>query len=434
MTMVEATLRRPPASMPNAAPAHMLNAAPSALEGLRVLDLSGAMGNYAGKLFADMGADVVLVEPPGGSELRREPPFIDDVPGAERSLAFAYQNTSKRGIALDLDSASGQRLLRELAATADLVIETAPPGWMAARGIGYDDLARLRPQIVVASITPFGQTGPYAHMKATDLVGLALGGLLWMGGYQDAAPTQAHGDQAFKCAGMYGAVAAMLAVTEAELTGQGQHADISMQESVTLALENAAQTYDLEGVVRKRPLSDQRFAGYGLFPCKDGYIYLGSRGIGNSPAWSRSLQWFKDENMEGVDRLFGAEWSDLDYLKGNEARDVFGELFMRWSRQRSKDWLYSEGQKRLIPLAPVSTPADLLENPQLQARGHFVPFVHPLLQRAASMPGAPYLLSETPWHLYRPAPSLGQHTAEVLAEVGVSQDDLQRLFAAGVVA
>ena len=204
---------------------------PAALEGLRVLDLSGPMGNYAGKLFADMGADVVLVEPPGGTPLRREPPFIGDAPGAERSLNFAYQNTSKRGICVDLDSASGQRLLRELARTADLVIETAPPGWMAERGLGYEHLARQRPQLVVASITPFGQTGPYAQMQATDLVGLALGGLLWMGGYQDAAPTQAHGDQAFKCAAMYGAVAAMLAVTDAELTGEGQHVDISMQES-----------------------------------------------------------------------------------------------------------------------------------------------------------------------------------------------------------
>lgn len=408
--------------------------APAALEGLRVLDLSGAMGNYAGKLFADMGAEVLLIEPPGGSELRREPPFIDDLPGTERSLNFAYQNTSKRGACLDLETASGQRLLRELAATADLVVETAPPGWMAARGIGYDDLARLRPEIVVASITPFGQTGPYAQMKATDLVGLALGGLLWMGGYQDAPPTQAHGDQAFKCAAMYGAVAAMLAVTDAELTGRGQHVDISLQESVTLALENAAQTYDLEGVVRKRPLADQRFAGYGLFECKDGYIYLGSRGIGHSPAWSRSLKWFKDEGMEGVERLFGPEWADLDYLKSGEAREVFGEIFMRWSRQHSKAWLYSEGQKRLIPLAPVSTPADLLENPQLRARGHFVEFVHPLLKKAASMPGAPYVLSRTPWRIRRPAPTLGQHTAQVLAEIGLSKEDVSRLYSAGVAA
>ncbi|HVZ43582.1 MAG TPA: CoA transferase [Ramlibacter sp.] len=404
----------------------------NALEGLRVLDISGPMGNYSGKLFADMGADVILVEPPGGTALRHEPPFIGDVAGVERSLNYAYQNTSKRGIVLDLDTASGQRIFRELAAKADLVIETQPPGWMAARGIGYEALKALNPRISVASITPFGQTGPYAHLQATDLVGLALGGLLYMGGYRDAAPTQAHGDQAFKCAAMYGAVAAMLAVTAAELSGEGQHVDISMQESVTMALENAAQTYDLEGVVRKRPLGDQRFAGYGLFPCKDGYIFLGSRGIGTSPAWSRSLQWFRDEGMQGADRLHGAEWSDLDYLKSDEAREVFGELFIAWAMQHTKAWLYTEGQKRGIPLAPVSTPADLVENPQLRARGVFVPFTHPLLKQAAEMPGAPYVMNETPWQVRRPAPRLGEHTAEVLSEIGIAGDDLARLYAMGV--
>lgn len=409
-------------------------ATPAALAGLRVLDLSGPMGNYAGKLFGDLGADVVLVEPPGGTALRREPPFIDGVAGVERSLNFAYQNGSKRGICIDLDAASGQHLLRELAAGADLVIESAPPGWMAARGLGHDALAARRPSIVTTSITPFGQTGPYAALQATDLVGLALGGLLYMGGYRDTAPTQAHGDQAFKCAAMYGAVAALLAVTHAELTGEGQQVDVSMQEAVTLALENAAQTFELEGVVRRRPLGDQRFAGYGLFECRDGHIFLGSRGIGNSPAWSRSLQWFRDEGMVGVDRLFGPEWSDPAYLKGDEAREVFGELFMNWSRRHTKAWLYEQGQKRLIPLAPVSTPADLLDNPQLRARGLFVPFVHPLLKQAATMPGAPYLLSATPWRAQGPAPALGQHTAEVLGEIGLDAADVARLFAAGVVA
>jgi len=406
----------------------------SALEGLRVLDLSGPAGNYTGKLFADMGADVILVEPVQGTDLRREPPFIDGRPGIERSLNFAYQNTSKRGIALDLDTASGQRILRDLAATSDLLIETAPPGWMAARGIGYEALSSANPRLVFASITPFGQTGPYANMQATDLVALAMGGLLWMGGYQGVAPTQAHGDQAYKAAAMYGAVAAMLGVHEAELTGEGQHVDISIQESVTLALENAAQTYDLEGVIRKRPLGDQRFAGYGLFPCQDGYVFLGSRGIGNSPAWSRSLQWFRDEGMEGVDRLFGPEWSDLTYLKSDQARDDFAELFIPWASTRSKVWLYDEGQKRGIPLAPVSTPADLLSNPQLRSRGHFVPFNHPLLDKAAEMPGAPYVLSETPWKISRPAPTFGQHTQEVLEQLGIGADEIARLYSAGVIA
>jgi benzylsuccinate CoA-transferase BbsE subunit len=409
-------------------------ATPAALQGLRVLDLSGPMGNYAGKMFGDLGADVILVEPPGGTALRREPPFIGGEAGLERSLNHAYQNASKRGLCLDLTHERGRELLRELAAGADLVIESEAPGWMNEHGLGHAALAARRPQLVVTSITPFGQTGPWAAMLATDLVGLATGGLLHMGGYRDTAPTQAHGEQAYKCAAMYAAVAALLAVTQAELTGLGQHVDVSMQEAVTLALENAAQTYELEGTVRQRPLGDQRFAGYGLFPCRDGYIFLGSRGIGTSPAWTRSLQWFTDEGMHGVERLCGPEWSDLQYLKSDEAREVFGELFMAWSKKHSKAWLYAEGQKRLIPLAPVSTPADLLDNAQLASRGVFVDFVHPLLAQAAKMPGPPYQLSATPWRQQRPAPTLGQHSAEVLAEIGVDATEVARLRAQGVVA
>ena len=399
-----------------------------------MLDLSGPMGNYCGKLFGDMGADVILVEPPGGTALRFEPPFIYDVGGTERSLCHAYHNTSKRGICLDLASASGQQLFRRLAAGADLVIETGAPGEMRERGLDREALARARPSIVVTSITAFGQSGPYAQMLAEDIVGLAMGGLLYMGGYQDAAPTQAHGNQAFLCASMYGAVAAMLALTDADATGQGQQVDVSMQECVTLALENAAQTYDLEGVVRKRSPPEQRFAGYGVFECQDGYVSLSSRGIGDSPAWRRSLQWFADEGMAGVERLHGPEWSDPGYLKSKEAGDVFAELFLPWARQRTKAYLYREGQRRLVPLTPVNAPADLFDNPQLHSRGYFVPMQHPLLAQPASMPGAPYLLSRTPWRLQRPAPALGEHTSEVLAEIGIAPDEVARLYSARVVA
>jgi len=407
-------------------------ATPGALAGLRVLDLSGPMGNYCGKLFADMGADVILVESPAGTRLRSEPPFIDDIPGLERSLSFAYHNTSKRGITLDLDTTTGQDLFRNLAAGADVVIETEKPGVMDLRGIGFDALAALNPRLVLTSITAFGQSGPYAQFEAEDIVGLAMGGLLYMGGYRDAAPTRVHGNQAYLAASQFGAVAAMLAMLEAETTGIGQHVDVSMQECVVMALENAAQTFDLEGTIRKRPSAEQNFAGYGVFPCKDGYIYLGSRGIGTSKAWERSLKWFTDEKMEGVERLYGPEWSQLDYLKSEKARLAFAELFVPWARARTKAYLYGEGQRRQIPLAPINTPADLLENPQLRFRGHFVSVTHALRSAPLTMPGAPYQLSETPWRIQRPAPSLGQHNLEIYAEIGVGPADIEILTAAGV--
>ncbi|MBX3628279.1 MAG: CoA transferase [Rhizobacter sp.] len=389
---------------------------PGALDGLRVLDLSGAMGNYAGKLFAELGADVVLVEPPGGTALRQQPPFLDDRPGLERSLAFAYHNTSKRGVTLDLDSAPGQAQLRRLVAGADLLIETERPGVMDARGLGFEALSALQPGLVMLSITPFGQTGPYAQYVAEDIVALALGGMLYLGGYPDTAPMRVHGDQALLCANLYGAVAGMLALWQAEASGRGEHVDVSMQESIVLGLENAVQFLDLEGTVRRRWAGEQRFAGTGVYACRDGHVFLMAGGIGANKFWGRTLQWFADEGMAGVERLRGDAWNTVQHLQSDEAKRIFNEVFAPWAMQRTKASLYHAGQARQIPIAPVSSPADLLESRQLQSRGHFVELAKALGGRDLRMPGAPYKLSATPWRQRCRAPKLGEHNAELLTE------------------
>jgi benzylsuccinate CoA-transferase BbsE subunit len=405
----------------------------AALDGVRVLDLSGPMGNYCGKLFADMGADVILVEPPGGTRLRFEPPFIGDVLGLERSLSFAYYNTSKRGITLDLDCVSGQALFRQLVASADLVIASEKPGVMQARGLAYDKLAALRPQLVYASITPFGETGPYADYEAEDLIALAMGGLLYLGGYPDAAPTRVYGNQAILCANMFGAVAALLAVLDAEAGGAGQHVDVSMQECVVMALENSAQFFDLEHTVRKRHAGEQRFAGTGVFECEDGDIYLMAGGIGANKFWGRTIEWFIEESMAGVDALRGPQWTHIDYLKSDDAKRVFAQCFEPWAKTRTKDYLYREGQRRRIPIAPISKPADLLSSRQLRHRGYFVEVMHALHDKPLLMPGAPYRLSGTPWRIQRPAPRLGEHNADIYGEIGITPAELERLFSARVV-
>ena len=386
-----------------------------ALQGLTVIDLSGALGNYAGKLFAELGADVVLVEPPGGSSLRHEGPFLADLPGLERSLAFAYHNTSKRGITLDLDREADRATLRRLVATADLVIETERPGVMDERGLGYADLSKIRPGLVMLSITPFGQTGPYAQYQAEDIVALALGGMLYLGGYPDTAPIRVHGDQGILCANMYGAVAGIIALWHAEASGEGEHLDVSMQESVVMALENAVQFYDLEKTVRRRWAGEQRFAGTGVYACEDGYVFLMAGGIGANRFWSRTLEWFADEGMVGVERLQGPEWATVEFLKSDEAKRIFSEVFDPWALQRSKAHLYHAGQARKIPIAPVSSPKDIVENKQLQSRGHFVEVPDGIAGHTLHMPGAPYKLSETPWQIQRPAPRLGEHNLEILS-------------------
>ncbi len=409
------------------------SAPPTALAGLRVLDLSGPMGNYCGKMFADLGADVILIEPPSGTRLRFEPPFLDDKPGLERSLSYAYHNTSKRGITLNLDSVTGRELLRRLVANADVIVETEKPGVMRRRTLHYDALAAVRPQLVYTSITPFGQTGPYADYEVEDLIGLALGGLLSLGGYPDTAPIRVYGNQAYACASMFGAVAAMIGVLDAETSGRGQHIDVSMQECVVLALENAVQFYDLEGTLRKRLGAEQRWAGTGVFKCADGYIYLLAGGIGANKFWGRSLKWFKDENIPGVERLGGEEWTGVAYLRSEEAKRIFAEVFEPWVKTQTKAYLYREGQRRQVPIAAINAPRDLLQNRQLQFRNYFVEGAHPLREAPMLMPGAPYMFSGTPWRIQRPAPSLGQHNADVYGEIGIGRDELARLFSAGVV-
>ena len=398
-----------------------LSGTPNAsLDGVRVLDLSGALGNYAGKLFAELGADVVLIEPPQGTALRHQGPFLKDIPGVETSLAFAYHNTSKRSVTLDLETPADQKILRELVARADVLIDTSRPGKMDELGLCYEQLAAIRPSLVMLSITPFGQQGPYALYEAEDIVGLALGGLLSLGGYPDTAPMRVHGDQAVMCANMYGAVAAIVALTQAELTGEGEHIDVSMQECVVLAMENAVQFYDLEKTVRKRWAGDQKFAGTGVYACSDGYVFLMAGGIGANRFWERTLKWFAEEGMAGVEEFGRPHWQDVKFLESSEAKKLFSSLFLPWAASQTKAQLYHSGQARQIPIAPVNTPADIIDSPQLLSRGHFVDVPQAMEGRALRMPGAPYKLSRTPWRIQRPAPRLGQHNQEVMKELRAS--------------
>ncbi|MGZ8156208.1 MAG: CaiB/BaiF CoA transferase family protein [Burkholderiales bacterium] len=410
------------------------SSAPSrALSGIRVLELAGALSAYCGKMFAELGADVILIEPPGGAATRATPPFIHDEPGADRSLAFGYFNTSKRGITLDLDSEAGQALFRALAKDADLVVETLKPGALATRACGYEALAAVNPSLVMTSITGFGQTGPYAQYEWEDLIGLATGGFLYLGGYTDSPPIGAYGEQALLGASMYGAVASMLALTRAEASGEGEHVDVSMQECMVMAMETAVQFYDLEGKVRKRHADVQRFAGTGVFECSDGYIYMMASGIGANKFWPLSLQWLVDEKVPGVERLQGEEWNAVEYVGTEEAKRMFEAVFGPWAKTKTKAYLYEEGQRRHIPMAAINTPVDLLASPQLAQRSYFVELAHPALTKPMRMPGAPYRLAATPWRMEGPAPRLGEHNVEVYGELGFDADKLSALVRKGII-
>jgi benzylsuccinate CoA-transferase BbsE subunit len=406
-----------------------------ALTGLRVIDMSGMAGQYCGKMFADLGADVILVEPPGGSEPRREGPFLDNRPHHETSLTFSYFNTGKRGIVLDLDNQAGQMIMRRLIGRADLLIETEKPGVMSARGLDFDALSPTAPNIVVASITPFGQEGPFARYEAEDIVMLAIGGLLSLGGYVDTEPIAAYGNQAYLAGAQFAAVASLMALLANEREGhnaRGRHIDVSIQECVVLALENAAQFVDLEKITRRREAGQQKLAGMGLFSCMDGYIYLMAGGISSSNFWENTVGWLEQEGVGEASQLREAQWLRHEYLETAEAKACFERVFAPFAARHTKSYLYSAGQSRRIPICPVNTTKDIVDNKQLISREFFSQIEHTFSRRSLKVPGAPYRLTKTPWCLLRPSPMLGEHTAEVLAELGFGIESQAAFLKAGV--
>lgn len=408
-----------------------------ALSGLKVLDMSDSSGQYCGKLFSDLGAEVILIEPCGGSTVRRDGPFLDNAPHLERSLPFSYFNAGKRGIAIDLESAEGQDIVRQLAERSDLLIESTKPGVMASRGLDFAKLSQKAPGLVVTSITPFGQSGPYAQYESEDLVALALGGLLYLGGYPETEPVAAYGNQAYLAAAQFAAVASLMALHgESALSGEnpaGRHIDVSIQECVVLGMENAVQFFDLEGTVRKRNAGHQRQAGTGVFACSDGQVYFMAGGVASNRFWDASVKWLLDEKVAGAEKLLGPEWKDSAYLATAEAKQIFASIFEPFCRARTKTQLYVEGQARRLPICPVNMPRDLLSNRQFVFRDYFTTLFHSWSGRDITVPGAPYRFSATPWRMAGASPRLGEHTSEILSELGIDVDQQAVLLRAGVI-
>lgn len=407
------------------------------LQGIRVLDFTQGSEQYCGKLFAQLGASVTLVEPLLGSAIRRDGPFVDHIPHKERSLSFAYFNQGKRGIALDLEHAQARDIVHSLVGQTDLLIESYKPGQMSAWGLGYEALRKIQPRMVMTSISAFGQTGPFAHYEANDLVSLAYGGLLSLGGYPDIAPIAPFGNQALVSAAQFSAVASMAALLQAEgsqAADAGQHVDVSVQESVAMALENAVQFVELEKTVRKRNGGEQRQAGTGVFPCKDGMVYLMAGGVASNKFWNTTTNWLVEVGAPQAEQLREARWLDNAFLQTPEAKQIFSDIFLPFASQHTKAELYAQGQQRRIPICPVSTTTDLLANRQLAYRQFFEQTTHPFTGATLTMPGAPYQLAASPWQLGRPAPRLGEHTCAILDALGYDRDTQSALLREGVIA
>jgi benzylsuccinate CoA-transferase BbsE subunit len=376
-----------------------------ALAGVRILDLADLSGALAGKLLAGLGADVVTVEPPGGSALRTIPPCWQGVADPERSLFHWFYAAGKRSVVLDRGTTHGRACFERLVAAADVVVETGAPG-------GADDLRAAHPCLVVASITPFGQRGPYRDWRASDIVAQAMGGMLHVSGHADGPPLQSLGLQAYHQAGIFAATGVVAALLARDTTGHGQHVDVSLQASVTGALEHVPGLYNQSGLVpaRQGTLHWTRYFRVGR--CRDGWVMHCTLGD-----WTSLVEWVKADGMEAD--LDALDWNEIRYRQAH-AEHLF-DVLDAWAARYTVAELHEGAQLRRIPYAAVRAPEALLHDPHLEARGFFVPLEHPDLGITVPYPGAPFRLEDAPWHVARPA-RLGEHTAAVLAEWAAPPD------------
>ena len=403
-----------------------------ALTGIKVLEYANFIaGPYCGKLLADLGAEVIKIEKPVvGDEARQCGPFPDDLPHPERSGLFLYLNTNKLSITLNVEAATGAKILKELLKESDVFIEDNPPAIMERLGLDYPNLQKVNPGIIMVSITPFGQSGPYRDYKGYAINCSALGGQSVCAGEPGREPLTPPLSLGHYQSGAAGAVAALAALFARELTGKGQQADISeAQVWATLHTGNQVSAYVMHGLKRMR--WGHRTPGvypYTILPCQDGYMsmiaiqgyqwkrFLELIGDGEVPDWYANDPRFKDRRE-----------ISLKYA------DEMDALLAPWLMSHTKEEIYNLCREKKIPFAPVRNMKEVVNDSHLKVRGYFVEVEH----RATGplkYPGAPYKLSQTPWKVDKPAPLLGEHNEEVYCQrLGYPKEELSQLGRGGII-
>jgi benzylsuccinate CoA-transferase BbsE subunit len=366
---------------------------------VRVLDLTHWLGRYATRLFADLGAEVVRVEPQSG--------LPDRVTSGEAApYAFAFFNASKKSVSLDLERQEGRDAFARLASEAQIVM-------LESGGPLADELAWVRslnPQAVITHLSPYGLG---SDARATDLTLQAAGGIAWLSGRPGQPPLRLPLDQSVMITSVYAAVATALCLLDAETTGTGHLVDVSAQECIAHSLQNALEVFNLEGRISCRGGEGTRDATEDIFACKDGAVFLAAPPpLGVS--WPSLLAWMQEEGHPAFAALSAPDWSDRAYRNTAAAKAVFRQEFEAFIRDRTKAALTAEALRRKIVMAPVARIAEVLGDEQLAYRNYFATVDDPQLGRGTLLPGAPYRLSEPVWHASA-APGLGQHNDELLA-------------------
>ena len=397
----------------------------TALEGMTVLeDGGGIAASYAGKLLADLGADVIKLEPPGGDSVRRKPPFAADVPGRERSGLHLFLNTNKRSLTLDVESAAGRRLYRQIAKHCGTVITSRPIAEQRRLGLTWDDLSANAPELNQVSITVFGIDTQREGWQSESLIASLASGISYRIGDPDKAPLGLPYDAPQYQGGIHAAIAALLARRATREDGVGQHAWLSIVDIISNVMAGAGvAAYVFTGQSRGRAGTHMNaFYPWQVTPVKDGYYEVITM---VDHQWNRFMELLGDPEWQHDERLKN-RWLAFQHV---EALDAF---WHPWMAERTKAELMEIFGENHISFQPVHTIGEAAESEHLKAREFWAEIEHPEFDEPVRLPGAPYKLSESPWSIRRRPPLLGEHSAEVLSEIGVGESELTRLRRAGV--
>jgi crotonobetainyl-CoA:carnitine CoA-transferase CaiB-like acyl-CoA transferase len=375
---------------------------------------------------ADLGAEVIKVEPPGnGDEARSRGPFLNDIPHQERSGLFFYLNTNKLGVTLNLARAEGRNIFKLLVADADVFVDDWPPGALNNLGLGYVDLRKINPRLVMTSITPFGQSGEYKDYKAYPLNTFHSCGEGYVTPGHNPFPERPPLKQGTYAGeyevGIQSALATLAALFYQKATGQGQHIDISKQEALIGMSTAELSFYPNLGVVPTR--GTRGYTVGGIMPCKDGFI---------------EICLYSEQDWQGLVKLMGEpDWARDEKYKDIPSRaehsSEIQNLVTDWLVQHTMEEIYQKGQELRVPIGAYYSPKDLVNSRQLKHRGFLVEMEHREIGKIRC-PTTPYQLSKTPWQYRRPAPLLGEHNEEIYhGRLGIAKQELVTLRSLGVV-
>jgi crotonobetainyl-CoA:carnitine CoA-transferase CaiB-like acyl-CoA transferase len=403
----------------------------TALKGYRIVELSNERLSFAGKLLADMGAEVILVEPPGGDPTRQFPPFLDDEPGKDRSLYWWHYNTNKKSVVLDLESDEGRDSFQHLIQSADLLIESEPRARLGELGLDYEQLVLINEKLIHVAMTPFGRDDPKSDLPATDLTILAGGGPVWSCGYDDNSlpPVRGLGNQGYHTGCHFAVMSALTALLYREVSGEGQFIDVSMHAAANVTTEAGSYSW----LVANETVQRQTGRHASIAPTMESQIRCADGRYANTGVpprfpheFKRLYDWLKqlgleEELPEAVFLEMGANWEGPFDLSAIGKDDTLTAIFMSGrqalsligSKISAYDFFHG-CQSAGLSVGVVNSPDEAYEDPHFKARGFQVEVEHENLDRTFRYPGAPYHFEKTPWQITKRAPMLAEHQEEII--------------------